>query len=134
MRTTGNGDLEIFAIETGTFMFNEEIRCDVKTTLNTVVPSQKIKLTSALTYHCLPVANQNEYEGYSAQDENEILIKELTMQLSATGSTSEVLCGDVLNFTVRISLPEVTTNLRIEYEIPTIASNARGKRSIRFVC
>ena len=114
-------------------MYDEEIRCDVKTTVYTVVPSQKIELISSLVYHCLPTANQREYEGYMEQGRNEILIKELSMQLSASGSTSQVLCGDVLEYNVRIVLPEVTTNLRIEYEIPTIASNARGKRSVRFV-
>lgn len=114
-------------------MYDEEIRCDVKTTVHTVVPSQRIELTASLVYHCLPTANQHEYEEYTEQERNEILIKELSMQLSANGSTSQVLCGDVLQYNVRIVLPEVTTNLRIEYEMATIASNARGKRSVRFV-
>ena len=114
-------------------MYDEEIRCDVRATLHIVVPSQKIDLTSTLAYHCLPTADQHQYEGYTEQGRNEIFVKELSMQLSANGSTSQVLCGDVLQYNVRVVLPEVTTSLRIVYEIPTIASNARGKRSIRFV-
>ncbi len=124
---------ETIEIEAGTFMYGEEIKCDVKTTLNIVVPSERIELTSTLTYHCLPTIYQHEYNGYTSQSANEIFIKELRMQLSANGSTSQVLCGDELEYNVRIVLPEVTTNLRVVYEIPTIASNARGKRSLRLV-
>lgn len=131
-RTT-TSQLETIEVETGTFMYDEEIRCDVKATLHIVVPSQKIDLTSTLAYHSLPTAHQHQYERYTEQGGNEIFIKELSMQLSANGSTSQVLCGDVLQYNVRVVLPEVTTSLRIVYEIPTIGSDARGRRSIRFV-
>jgi hypothetical protein len=124
---------ETIEIQSGTFNFGEEIKCDVKTTLNIVVPSQIIELRSTLTYHCLPTAHQHEYEEYNSQDRNEIHVKELSMHFSATGSTSQVLCGDILEYNMRIILPEVTTSLRVDYKIPTIPSNARGRRSMRLV-
>lgn len=123
-----SSQFDTIEVKTGTFMYGEEINCQVKTTLNIVVPSQRIDLTSFLTYHCLPTASQNEYDGYTSKGVNEVFIKELSMQLSVNRSTSEVLCEDVLEYSVRIVLPEVTTNLRVEFEIPTIASSARGKR------
>ena len=128
-----SSERETIEIQSGTLMYGEEIKCDVKTTLNIVAPSQMIKLTSSLTYHCLPTANQHEYEEYTSQGGNEILIKELSMEFSASGSTSQVLCGDILEYNLTIVLPEVRTSLRVDYKIPTIASNARGKRSIRLV-
>ena len=120
-------------VQSRTFIYDEEIKCDLKTTLNSVTPSQKIELLSDLSYHCLPTADQNEYQGYTSREKNGIFIKELSMQLTANGDTSEVLCNDVLEYNLRVVLPEVTTNLRVEYKIPTIASDARGKRSTRLV-
>ncbi|XP_028390926.1 uncharacterized protein LOC114515809 [Dendronephthya gigantea] len=128
---SSDSQVKTYLVQSGTFVYGEEIRCDLKTTLNTVTPAQKIKLSPRLSYHCLPTANQNEYEGYTSRDKSEIFIKELSMQLTANGDTSNVLCNDVLEYNLRIVLPEVTTNLRVEYKIPTIASNARGKRSTR---
>lgn len=127
--TFPTGTLYTLKVQKTLFFFNEQLKCNVTTTLNTVVPSQTIQLQANLVYHCLPTNLQHHYGSYSSRDEVDVKIKPLSMKLYSSGSVSQVLTGDILEFNTKITLPEVTTKLKVEYRIPTIASNARGRRS-----
>ena len=119
-------------IDESTFVYNKETQCDLSATLDTVVPAETIDLTASLAYHCLPSNLRDYYNGYTSNLNTVIKIKPLTFELYPEGSTDQVLTGDTLEYVINITMPEVTTTLDVNYEIPTISSNARGKRSLRY--